>query len=85
VSYRDRILDGLSAYELDAFSTVNARMGAQITDRAELVLFADNLLDERGQLNLFVIPPGGPLAADLLDNTITNRPRTIGVTLRYGF
>lgn len=85
VSYRDHILDGLSTYRLDSFSTVNARMGAHITDRAELVVFADNLTDKRGQLNVFLIPPGGQLAANLLSNTITNRPRTIGLTLRYGF
>ena len=85
VSYRDRSLDGLSNFDLDTLTTVNARFGTQVSDKMELVLFVDNLLDKRGQLNLFRIPPGGPLPAALLEQTITNRPRTYGITLRYGF
>lgn len=85
VSYRHKSLDGLSNFTLDTFTTANARFGAQVNDKVEVILFVDNLTDERGQLNLFEIPPGGPLPASLLSQTITNRPRTVGLTVRYGF
>ena len=61
------------------------RLGAQVGERAELVLFVDNVFDERGQLSIFEIPSGGPLPEELLEQTITNRPRTYGLSLRYGF
>lgn len=84
-SYRDEMLDGLSDRTLDSHTLVNTRFGIQVNDRVELVLFVNNVMDERAQLNLFTIPPPGPLAASLLNHTITSRPRTFGLTIRYGY
>ena len=85
VSYRDRSLDSLSEFDLDPFTTVNVRVGTQLLEKVELVLFVDNLFDERGQLSIVRYPPVGPLPPELLEQTITNRPRTYGLSLRYGF
>lgn len=84
-AYRDKSLDGLSTHDLESYTTFNARLGTQLSGRLELVLFVDNLSDERAQLNVFRIPPTGPLPSNLLEQAISNRPRTVGLTLRYGF
>lgn len=76
----------LKALSLDSYTTLNLRLGLQ-TDHAQVALFAENLTDERAQLNLFPIV-GGPVppvtSASSLRMT-TLKPRTVGVKVGYRF
>ncbi|CAN7546103.1 TonB-dependent receptor [Phenylobacterium sp. LjRoot225] len=84
VSYQDKVLNGYSSHTQKSYALMNARFGARINDRTELVFFADNVFDKRAQLYFFRTEDEGNLPASLRDTTVTVRPRTIGVTVRYG-
>ncbi len=55
-----------------------------MSDKVEVVLFVENVFDTRGQLYYYRIEDDGNLPLSLRDSTIATRPRTFGVTLRYG-
>ena len=67
-------LAGRSPATLDAYSLVNVRVGAQ-RDQWRGELFVENLFDEVADL----------FCCRLVDETAINRPRTIGLRLRYDF
>jgi len=64
---------------MEAYWTTSAQLGVE-TDRWRAALYADNLFDVRAQL--FRLPIGGP--GGHFDQT-TNRPRTVGFSLKYSF
>ncbi len=81
--YTDEILDPSNSRGTPvrpAFSTVGLRLGVQ-KDNWEVVLFVDNLTDERGVLfsSINQAPNTLPL---LIDHIGVIRPRTYGLTLR---
>lgn len=84
--YTDEILDPTTSRGTPvrpSFSTVDLRLGVQ-HENWEIVLFVDNLTDERGVLvsSINQAPNTLPFLADTL---AVIRPRTFGVTLRiYG-
>jgi outer membrane receptor protein involved in Fe transport len=82
--YTDEILDPPNARGTPvrpAFSTVDLRLGVQ-HENWEVVLFVDNLTDERGVLFSAIeqAPNTLPYIADFVG---VIRPRTFGVTLRF--
>ena len=82
--YTDEILDPVGSRGTPvrpSFSTVDLRLGVQ-HENWEVVLFVDNLTDERGVLkkNINQAPNVLPFVAD---NIIVIRPRTFGITLRF--
>jgi outer membrane receptor protein involved in Fe transport len=83
-SYRDHSLNGFSSHQQKAYMLVNARFGARVSEKTEIVFFAENVFDKRAQLYYYRIEDEGNLPPSLRDTTITVRPRTFGVTLRYG-
>ena len=65
----------------DAFGTLGLRFGVQ-HENWEVVVFADNLTDERGMLFKYINQAAGvdPFIADTVG---VIRPRTYGITLRW--
>ncbi len=75
---------GPDSLELDSYVLLNLRVGLE-RGPYSITIFADNLTDERAQLDRYSISglrEGMPLT---LNRTNVNRPRTIGVTLGVEF
>ena len=82
-SFQDKTLNGYSSHTQKAYSLVNLRAGAKLSDTVELVLFADNVFDKRAQLFYYRIEDPGAFPSPLADTPLPPRPRPCGVTPRY--
>jgi outer membrane receptor protein involved in Fe transport len=77
---------GFSDLKRPSYGSFDLRLGIGLTDRTQLTLFANNVLDERGVLSNYLIPEdgiGGAIPAQFLRESVVVRPRTVGVKFRY--
>lgn len=83
VSYKDETLNGYSSHMQDAYTLANARLGVELTEQTEISFFVDNVFNERPQHFYYLNETVGSLPSTLLETTITQRPRTVGVKLSF--